>query len=323
MSGANASPVGRSDQETTHSEKGIGLVMALMTLLLLSVLGAALLTATTVDVWIGDNYRTATQLLYLTESGIEDGREALLSGMVSPSPMPFIAGRILADPAGREVGHYSVALLRADPLTLQSTGIIGPARKTIEVRLNKSGFPSPPAAITLSEGVPGDGIDPRLATPAGAERFVEGITLHATDRFDAAWNETIVLGSVGSPADYRVVVVNGDCEFGAAAGFGILLVRGDFTVRGNFSWNGLILVIGQGAMRASGATTGWITGGVFLSRTRDIDRGLVNSLGSLLPVLGTAVFDLSGNAVSVAQNQIEIDRANLRFPYVPVSYREY
>src|SRR5687768_13522173 len=112
-------------------EKGIGLVMALMTLLLLSLLGAALLTATTIDIWIGDNYRTATQLLYLTESGIEDGREALLYGSVPVSPLPFIENKRLSDHSGREAGRYSVALVRANPLTLQSTGVIGTARKTI------------------------------------------------------------------------------------------------------------------------------------------------------------------------------------------------
>src|SRR5204862_7294814 len=85
-----------------HSEKGIGLVMALMTLLLLSLLGAALLTATTVDVWIGDNYRTATQLLYLTESGIEDGRETLHQGKVGVSLLPFIKDKRVMGVFGRE-----------------------------------------------------------------------------------------------------------------------------------------------------------------------------------------------------------------------------
>jgi hypothetical protein len=215
-----------------------------------------------------------------------------------------------------------VTLVRASPLTLQSTGVIGTARKTIEVRLDKSGFPNPPATITLSEGATNDGIDPRLKTPDGAERIVEGIAINATDTFDAAWDEVIVLNSAGSPADYRIVVVNGNCELDGS-GYGILLVRGDFTVRGNFAWNGLILVVGQGTMRVSGPTTGWITGGVFLSRTRDSDRTPANALGTRLSALGTAVFDLSGGSVSSAWSQAEIDRANARFPYVPVSYREY
>jgi hypothetical protein len=306
-----------------RSDRGIGLVMALMTLLLLSVLGAALLAATAVDSWIGDNYRTATQLVYVTESGIEDSRETLARGMVAASPAAFIEDRRLVDPWGRETGFYSVALLRASPLTLQSVGVIGTARKTIEVRLDKSGFPVPPEGVTLSEGASGDGVDPRLKTPLGAERFVDGILRNATDTFDASWNEAIVLGAVGSPADYRVVVVNGDCEFGGAAGYGILLVRGDLTLRGNFAWNGLVLAMGQGTVRVAGPATGWITGGVFLSRTRDVDRSSANSLGTLLSQLGAPALDLAGNTVTVEHNPAEIGRANERFPYVPVSYREY
>jgi len=317
-----ASPIGRSGANC--SEKGIGLVLALMILLLLSLLGAALLTATTVDVWIGDNYRTSTQLLYVTESGIEAGRETLNRGMIAASSVPFIRDERLLDPSGREAGRYSVSLLRANPLTLQSTGVIGAARKTIEVRLDKSGFPNPAAAITLSEGASNDGVDPRLKTPAGAERFVDGIALNATEIFDPAWDEIIDLGSVGSPGDYRVVVVNGNCEFGGAAGYGILLVRGDLTVRGNFTWNGLILVIGQGTMRVtSSTTTAWITGGVFLSRTRGVYRNSANSLGDLLNQLGPAVLDLAGSSVSVEWSPAEMDHANRRFPYIFSSYREY
>lgn len=305
-----------------NSEKGIGLVLALMTLLLLSLLGAALLTATTVDIWIGDNYRTATQLLYLTESGIEDGREVLGRGAVEASSVPFIKDRELVDPSGREIGRYSVWLIRANPLTLQSTGAIGTARKTIEVRLARSGFPSLPEAITFSEGAFDDGLDSRLKSPAAAERIVEGILLNATDVFEPAWDASVSLGSVGSPEDYRVVVVNGDCEIGGA-GYGILLVRGNLTARGNFTWNGLILAIGQGTIRVTDATTGWITGGVFLARTKDVDRSSSNSLGTLLGVLGAPALDLEGNSVSVERSPVEMDRANQRFPYVPVSYREF
>ena len=289
------------------SQKGIGLVMALMTLLLLSLLGAALLTATTVDVWIGDNYRTATQLLYLTESGIEDGREMLSHGSLQASSQPFIKDRWLVDHSGREIGHYSVALIRANPLTLKSTGTIGTARKTIEVRLLKSGFPTGGA----------------LKTPAEAERVVEGILVNATEVFTPEWDAAVPLGSVGSPSDYPVVVVQGNCEIGGSAGFGMLLVRGDLTIRDNFSWNGLILVIGQGTVRVAGPSTGWITGGLFLLRTRDSDRSAANTLGALLDQLGATTLDLSGNTISVEPSPAETDRANERFPFVPVSYREY
>src|SRR5262245_9471081 len=122
-------------------EKGIGLVLALMILALLSMLVAAMLTAVTVEVWIGGNYRTETQLVYLTEAGIEDGREAMRLNPVTPSSAPFMESKPLLDTTGREAGRYSVTLVRATPLTLRSSGVIGTARKTIDVQLRKSGFP--------------------------------------------------------------------------------------------------------------------------------------------------------------------------------------
>jgi hypothetical protein len=294
-----------------NNQKGVGLVMALLTLLLLSVLGAALISATTVDVWIGNNYQTATQLLYLTESGIEDGRETLSRGLLPPSPLPFIKDKALLADSGREVGRYSVYLVRSNPLTLQSIGNIGPARKTIEVRLVNAVFPNFPSAITRSEGAANDGVDTRLKTPSGAERLVEGIRRNATDVFESA-----SLGPVGSPTDYRVVVVNGNCEFAGAAGYGILLVRGELTLSRNFAWNGFVLVIGQGVVRLQGSANGWVSGGIFVSRTKGAD-------GVLLDHLGPTTFDLGTSTLNATRSTDEMDRANQRFPFVPTSYREF
>ena len=312
------------------SQKGLGLILALLILCLLSLLAAGLATAVTVDAWIGDNYRTETQLLYLTEAGIEEGRDALLTASPAPpvpSAVPFIQDRPLLDTTGRPAGRYSVTLVRSNPLTLRSAGMLGTGSKTIEVRLQKSGFPRPADAITLNEDVPlPDGVDPQLGTPLGLERIVRGISRNATDVYTPAWGEVVSLGSIGSPADYRVVVVDGDCEFGNASGRGILLVRGELTVYGSFSWNGLILVIGQGVLRSSGmptAPTAWMSGGVFLARTRAADRSSANPLGTILERRGAVTLDLPAGSVTIERSESEVELANRRFPYVATSYREY
>jgi hypothetical protein len=294
-----------------------------MILLLLSLLVAALMTAVTVDTWIGDNYRTETQLLYLTEAGIEHGRETLRTGMPSPSTAPFIADHALLDLTGRQAGRYSVTLVRSTPLTLRSEGALGAARKTIDVRLERSGFPPPVNAITLNEEVAIPDLDPRLETPEGMERIVEGILRNATDVYSSGWDQAVHLGAVGSASDYRVVVVDGDCEFGDAAGYGILLVRGELTVYGSFSWNGLILILGQGVVRSLGTPTAWISGALFLTRTRAADRSLDNPLGTLLDERGPVTLDLPSDFVSIEHNAVEIERANARFPYVRTAYREF
>jgi len=60
-----------------HSERGLAMVTSLMVLSFLTVIGAAMLASTNVDVRITDNYRTNTQLLFLAEAGFEAAREQL------------------------------------------------------------------------------------------------------------------------------------------------------------------------------------------------------------------------------------------------------
>jgi hypothetical protein len=303
---------------------GIALVLVLMILALLSLLAAGLLTAMTTETRITDNYRTEAQLLYLAEAGIEEGREIIRQGLVMASPTPFIDNRIFVDTSGRAAGTYSVTLVRDSPLTLRSVGRLASASKTIDVRLRKTGFPWVPDAITLDEDIPlADGVDSRLATPEGLEQIVRGILRNATDVFRPPWGEATYLGAIGSPADYRIVVIEGDCEFANASGYGTLLVRGDLTVSGFFSWNGLVLVIGQGMMRSSDGAAGQISGAIFLARTRQTDRDGGNPLGTLLDRRGPVSFNLSPEFITVQRSDSDIDLANKRFPFVVTTYREY
>ena len=305
-------------------ERGMGFILALIVLALLSLLAAALLTAMTVDLKIGENYRADAQLSYVAEAGIEDGREALRSAAVVPSLDPFIQDKPLLDTTGREAGRYSVTLTNSNPLTLRSVGVLGNARKTVEARIRRSGFPWLADAVTLDEDVPlPGGVDPRLESVQGLERIVQGILRHASDVYRPAWDETVQLGTIGSATDYRVAVVEGNCEFGNGAGYGILLIRGDLTVHGTFTWNGLILVIGQGVMSSSGTPSGWISGVVFLARTRDLDRGPGNPLGNRLERRGAFTLDLPAESASIEYSEAEMTRANERFPYLLTTYREY
>ena len=308
-------------------ERGVALIMALLVLLLLCVLSAAFLTASLVDSRIEDNYLKSTQLLYVAESGIEDGREALSRFPFLPSATPIIDSKALLDRSGREAGRYTVYLTRANPLTLQSVGRIGASQKTIESRVVKSGFPTLTQAVTLAEVlfVPPTA-DPqlqKLKTPLGLERLVQGISRNANEIHRPPFGTPTTLTAVGSPADYRIVVVDGDCSLGDVAGFGLLVVRGDLTLYGSFSWNGLILLIGQGKLYIPQGTAGWIEGGLFLARTRDDNRDANNPFGLILPGLGASTIDFGDDQVTVMYSAEEWARANEVFPYVPTSYREY
>jgi hypothetical protein len=68
-------------------QRGSAMVMALMMLTFLMILGSALLTSVTLDVAIGENYRSETQLLYLAETGIEEARILLRNSPMTPSQL--------------------------------------------------------------------------------------------------------------------------------------------------------------------------------------------------------------------------------------------
>src|SRR5215467_10729347 len=70
-----------------RNDHGVALILALLVLSFLTVLGGALLTASTIDIWISDNYKTATQSVYLAEAGIEDARELLRVTGRTPSEL--------------------------------------------------------------------------------------------------------------------------------------------------------------------------------------------------------------------------------------------
>jgi PilX N-terminal len=307
-----------------NRDRGIGLILVLLILALLSLLVAAMLTAVTVEVRIGDNYRTETQLLYLTEAGIEDGREQLKGDPILPGATPFIKDKPLLDTTGREVGRYSVTLVRADPLTLRSVGKLGASLKTIESRLRPGGVPHLAAGITLSgEGLPGGNVDPDTETPQALERIVESIRQNAGEVHVPAVGGVFNLGAVGDANDYRVVVVDGDCDLGNAEGYGVLLVRGNLTLYGTVSWKGQILAIGQGVVRAQPGTVARLSGAVFLARTRANDRSPLIPLGTLLDSRGPITLDLQFGSVSLDPSLEENERAGKQLPYVLTSYREY
>ncbi len=309
------------------SQRGVALILALLVLAFLTVLGGALLTTSTIDILVSDNYKTAVQSLYLAEAGIDEGRELLrastnsinqllttaagpnavlsnatdLATLLASDDQPLVPsapslrtiGQALTDSSGQIIGRYHLWLRndnadlkssRIDSnqvLTLLSVGTTGNAEKVIEVTVRKAG-------IALD--------DPALTTPAGLEEVVTRITAHATDVYSPPPQIPLTLGNYGSPANYRVLVVNGDVNLGWGTGYGILLARGDVNVTGSFEWNGLIFMIGDGTLH-------W-----------DTDEGRIN--GGFFPEPGDEI------SSRIHPDQDAIAAANRPFPYVPIAINE-
>jgi hypothetical protein len=299
--------------------RGVALILALLVLSFLTILGGALLTTSTIDIWISDNYKTYTQALYVAEAGLDSGRYILttsgspasnlllaaagpdhllststdLATLLASDDLPLIpadpalrsTGQPLINDAGEIAGYYYVWLRNDNAdgmasindtnqtLSLMSFGSNWGSKKAIEATVQKGAFPDNLA-------------DPRLYSSAGRQSLAASITRNATDLFSTA-----TIRGYGTPANYRIAVVNGNANLGPGTGYGILLASGNVNVTGDFVWNGLILIIGTGTLRMNGYS-GTVNGGLF------------------------------AGGVYTVSDPVQIRLANQSFPYTPIAIQE-
>lgn len=71
-------------------------------------------------------------------------------------------------------------------------------------------------------------------------------------------------GMAGTTTSPKVTMVNGNCTLDGGAG--LLIVTGNLTMSGNPSFNGIILVIGEGTINRNGGGNGNILGSIYVAR---------------------------------------------------------
>jgi hypothetical protein len=112
--------------------------------------------------------------------------------------------------------------------------------------------------------------------------------------------------------DPKVTLVDGNLSLsGSVTGGGILLVRGDFICGPDFSWTGLILIIGSGRVDVTGLNRG-ILGGMFVARVDNSGGGAA---------FGEPAFSMGGNS-SIVANASAVRMAIGLLPPSQLSYRE-
>jgi hypothetical protein len=96
-----------------------------------------------------------------------------------------------------------------------------------------------------------------------------------------------------TPNNPMTIVVNGDLDFNGwhQTGYGILLVTGNLKYDPDATWEGLVLVIGQGNFVSTKGGVGKIDGAVFVAKTR-------GASGNLLPSLGGSSFSETNSGTS-------------------------
>jgi len=193
---------------------------------------------------------------------------------------------------------------------------------------NSSDGPSVSMAATPSgnylspAGVPNVGIvslPPILQTPGGLQTLVNSITQSADlvlSPSPGTAADQNSLPSAMSASNPKIVVVNGDFNLhGNGTGYGLLLVTGTLDYDPDASWNGLILVIGQGTFTSSRRGVGVINGAVFVAQTLDAN-------GALLASLGYSSFTQTGggNGIQYSSNWVKATQALMT--YQVLSFRE-
>lgn len=122
-------------------------------------------------------------------------------------------------------------------------------------------------------------------------------------------------GSYGTPANPQITYINGDVNLGGGAG--VLVVTGTLTINGGMQWDGLILVIGQGAVVINGGGAGEIFGQLFVANTNSPVSPFTQ-----LATLGSPSFTWNGGGkASISYNSCWADIGN-NMHYIVVASRE-
>jgi hypothetical protein len=149
-----------------------------------------------------------------------------------------------------------------------------------------SGIPSGPIQNNNYPGTAGSpdieviygSFSPSMRTPAGLDAVMQSIIQNAdaTVPTTSASAETTFLSNLVSSAAMSsssplTVVVNGDLDLTGwhNTGYGLLLVTGNLTYDPDASWNGIVMVVGQGQVTGSKSGSGEFNGAMLVARTHD------------------------------------------------------
>jgi hypothetical protein len=134
------------------------------------------------------------------------------------------------------------------------------------------------------------------------------------------WNAAPLM----SAANPMTIVVNGNLTLNGSigagpSGYGLLLVTGILTYHPSASWDGIVLVVGQGSLVMGGHSgTGGLVGTVFVAQTR-------NSSGNLMPNLAASLTEQFGGAdagAGISYNSCAVKSAQGPLSYKILSFHE-
>jgi hypothetical protein len=124
------------------------------------------------------------------------------------------------------------------------------------------------------------------------------------------------------------IVVNGNLNLSGwhNSGYGLLLVTGTLYYDPDASWNGIVLVVGQGIFSSSKNGTGGFNGAVFVAQTRDSGGNLLSGtslgpafFGSQTSYGSTPGFGINYSSCMVQSAQGPLTYKVLSFHEIPLN----
>ena len=159
------------------------------------------------------------------------------------------------------------------------------------------------------------GLAGNLQTVSGMSSLVQTITQNADVVINGPATQANMPAAM-SASNPMTIVVNGDLTFNGwhNTGFGILLVTGTFTYDPDASWDGIVLVIGQGVIYSHQGGTGKFYGAMLVA----------NTVGGVGNQLGPSSFDFTSAAGSdgVYYSSCWINYVQSPYSYKVLSFHE-
>jgi len=155
-------------------------------------------------------------------------------------------------------------------------------------------------------------------TPAGLNNLVAQIADEADKTVNCGIGTPCsTTAPYGTDASPQITFVNGDFNFGPNSGAGVLVVTGTLNITGNSSFDGLILVIGQGIISESGGGSGQFNGTIFLAKTNS-----PTSPYAQLATLGSPLIGWNGGGTNGMQYNSCWANIGNSLSYIVVASRE-
>ncbi len=164
-----------------------------------------------------------------------------------------------------------------------------------QVNPNKNSYPgtpmnpSGPPPVTYVATTPSLSTVPSVLSqswqyPASLDGLVQDITNSAdvVINGNATGTDILTRAPTMSISNPMTIVVNGDLNLSGwhNTGFGLILVTGTLNYDPDATWDGDVLVIGQGIFSSTRSGAGGINGSVLVAKTRDASGNLLSTLGS-------------------------------------------